>query len=134
MTAPFIFVTTHTLGDGVLDEYLAQDAESHAFLEENEPDLLDYQVFMDEEQTQVTLVFVFRDAAAADRHMQLAGELIARGLEITETSRLEVYGGNPGPVLGAVLTANADAGVPVSIKALALGGFSRTRPARGEAA
>jgi len=33
MTAPFIFVTTHTLGDGVLDEYLAQDAEFHAFLE-----------------------------------------------------------------------------------------------------
>lgn len=134
MTAPFIFVTTHTLDEGVLDEYMAQDGEFRAFLQENEPDLLDYQVFMDDDQTEVTFVFVFRDASAADHHMQIARELIGRGLEITSTSRLEVYGGSPGPVLGGVLDANAEAGVPVSIKARPLGGFSRTITAPSEAA
>ncbi|HEX7097811.1 MAG TPA: hypothetical protein VF377_01115 [Acidimicrobiia bacterium] len=134
MSAPFIFVTTHTLNEGVLDEYMAQDAEFRSFLEENEPDLLDYQVYMDEGQSEVTFIFVFRDAGAADHHMKVANELIGRGLGITQTSRLEVYGGTPGSVLGAVLEANAEAGVPVSIKAQALGGFSRTRTARNEAA
>lgn len=135
MSAPFIFVTTHTLNEGVLGEYMSQDAEFRSFLEKNEPDLLDYQVYMDDEQSEVTFIFVFRGADAADHHMQVAGgELIGRGLEITSTSRLEVYGGTPGPVLGGVLAANAGMGVPVTIKAQPLGGFSRTRSARDAAA
>src|SRR5690606_24246990 len=101
----------------------------------NEPDLLDYQVYMDDEQSEVTFILVFRGADAADHHMQVAGgELIGRGLEITSTSRLEVYGGTPGPVLGGVLAANAGMGVPVTIKAQPLGGVRRTRSARAPSA
>lgn len=125
MSAPFIFMTTHTIEESNLDEYMRQDGEFAEFLEANEPDLIEYGVYINDEQTEVTFMFVFPDAQAADTHMQVARDKIGQGLEITKTTRLEVYGGNPGPVLGTVLAANAEMGVPLSIKPSLLNGFSR---------
>jgi quinol monooxygenase YgiN len=124
MSAPFIFVTTHTINDGKLDDYLEQNREFVEFLEANEPGLQEFHVYMNDRRTQVTFLFVFPDAEAADVHMQVASEKIGRGLKITETARLEVYG-TPGPVLQQALSRNAEMGVPVSVKPNHLGGFSR---------
>jgi hypothetical protein len=124
MAPPFIFVTTHTINAGLLDEYEAQHGPFIDFVRENEPRLIDFQAFMDEDRTEVTFLFVFPDAEAADAHMQVAREKIGQGLEVTRTARLETYG-TPGPVLGQVLRANAEAGVPVSIKGAWRGGFQR---------
>ena len=124
MSAPFIFITTHVLNEGKLEDYLDQNRDFRDFVEANGPRLLDFQVYMSEDQSEVTFVFVYPDAAAADHHMQIARERIGRGLEITRTARLEVFG-TPGPVLGQVLRANADHGVPLTVKPTALGGFRR---------
>lgn len=124
MTEPFIFVTTHALNEGELEAYMAQNREFLAFLEANEPRLLDFRVYMNQDQTEVTFVFVFPDADAADAHFRVAQDYIARGLQITTTARLEVYGA-PGPLLQQALDGNAQLGVPVSVKPNHLGGFSR---------
>lgn len=125
MPAPFIFVTTHAINEGRLADYLAQNGDFLEFVEAREPGLIDFQIYMNDEQTEATFVFVFPDAQAADVHMQTVREHIGRGLEITRTARLEVYG-TPGPVLAQVLGANAAQGVPLSVKPNHLGGFSRT--------
>jgi hypothetical protein len=125
MATPFTFITTHSINEGRLAEYWAQNAAFAEFVAANEPDLLEFGTFMNDDQTEVTFVFGFPDAAAADRHMQVAREKIGQGLEITRTARLEVLGGSPGPVLGQVIAANAEAGVPVAIKPAAVAGFTR---------
>lgn len=125
MSEPFIFLTSHTLNDGELAAYMAQNRAFAAFLEAHEPRLLDFRVYMNDEQTEVTFVFVFPDAEAADAHMQLSRDYIARGLQITRTSRLEIFG-TPGPVLQQALDGNAAQGVPVDVKPNHLGGFSRS--------
>jgi quinol monooxygenase YgiN len=130
MQAPFIFITTHAINDGRREDYLVHLREVREFIEANEPSMLDFQIYMDDSETQVTFVRVFPDAAAADVHLQALGEHIGRGLELTTTSRLEVYG-TPGPVLEQVLGANAEHGVPLSIKPNHRGGFSRTAVHRG---
>jgi hypothetical protein len=129
VSGPFTFVTTHTINDGRLADYMRQHSEFITLLETNEPRLLDFRAHMNEEQTEVTFLFAFPDAEAADVHMQVAREHIGRRLEITKTARLEIYGGTPGPILQQVLIANADMGVPVSVKPTHIGGFSRM-PAR----
>lgn len=129
MSGPFTFVTTHTINDGKLADYMRQHSEFVTFLETNEPRLLDFRAYMNEEQTEVTFLFVFPDAEAADAYLQAAREHIGRGVEITKTARLEVYGGTPGPLLQQALVGNADMGVPVSVKPTHIGGFSRI-PAR----
>jgi hypothetical protein len=57
--------------------------------------------------------------------MQVAGDLIGRGIALTDaTTRIEVYG-RPGPIVGAALEANAEAGATVTVKATSLGHFMR---------
>jgi hypothetical protein len=125
MPAPFIFITTHAINNGQLEDYLVHLGEVLEFIEANEPSLLDLQIYMNDPQTEVTFVRVFPDAAAADVHLQTLGEHIGRGLEMTQTARLEVYG-TPGPVLEQVLGASAEQGVPLTIKPNHRGGLSRT--------
>lgn len=128
MQAPFIFITTHAINDGAAEAYEAQHGAFADFVNANEPDLLSFQAWMSDDRTEVTFIFVFPDAEAADRHMEIARDKIGQGLEITRTARLETYG-TPGPVLGQVLAMNAQAGVPVSIKGTWRGGFDRVAAA-----
>jgi quinol monooxygenase YgiN len=128
MPVPFVFVTTHAINDGKLADYMRQHEAFVELVEAREPRLLEFEAYMNEARTEVTFLFVFADAESADAHLQVAHEQIAQGLEITRTARLEVYG-KPGPILQQVLQANVAAGVPVSIKAESLGGFSRAAAA-----
>lgn len=125
MPAPFIFITTHKINPGQLDEFKRLSREYEEFIRANEPDLLAYSTCLDEEASEASLVQIHRNAASADHHMQVAAEKIARGLAVTTTVRAEVYG-KPGPVVSQALAANAAAGVPVSITPEALGGFTRS--------
>ena len=65
VSGPLTFVTTHTINDGKLADYMRQHSEFITFLETNEPRLLDFRAYMNEEQTEVTFLFVFPDAEAA---------------------------------------------------------------------
>jgi hypothetical protein len=126
MSAPFIFITTHTIKEGKLQDYMELNREFTEFLEANDPSLVEFHVYMNEQQTEVSYVHVFADADVADVHVRASSEWIGRGLAITDTKRLEVYGGTPGPVLEQALTAQSELGVPLSIEANHLGGFSRS--------
>lgn len=132
MSAPFIFITTHRINDGKLQDFLKLNREYVEFLEASDPTLQELHVYMNEQQAELSYVHVFADAGTADEHMQAVGEWIGRGLEITETLRLEVYGGTPGPVLQQALTAQSGLGVPLSSKANHLGGFNRQRDKAGQ--
>ena len=124
MSTPFVFVTTHSIHDGKVSEFMMQYEAFTTLLREQEPQLLHFGAFMNQGRTEVTFFFVFADADSADTHLKIAHENIAQGLQVTRTARLEVYG-QPGPVLQQVLQANGSAGVPVSIKPQSLGGYSR---------
>jgi quinol monooxygenase YgiN len=124
MSAPFIFITTHKINPGQLGEFRRLSREFEEFVRANEPDLLAYYAYLDEDTSEASLVQIHRNASSADHHMEIAAEKIAQGLAVTTTVRAEVYG-NPGPVVGQVRQANTAAGIPVSIKPEVLGGFTR---------
>jgi hypothetical protein len=125
MPAPFIFVTTHRISEGRLEEFTALAEQYLQFVEAHEPDMVAHYAYLDEDGTEVSLVQVHPDAASAERHMQVAGELIGRGIALTDaTTRIEVYG-RPGPIVGRAVAANAENGATVSVKATGLGHFTR---------
>jgi len=130
MSAPFILITSHRINEGELEDYLELNRQYMEFVKANDPSLTEFHVYINEQQTEVSYVHVFVDADTADVHLQASREWIGRGLELTETIRLEVYGGTPGPVLQQALGAQSELGVPLSIEAEYLGGFGRL-PARG---
>jgi quinol monooxygenase YgiN len=124
MSAPFIFITTHKINPGKLDEFRKLSREYEEFVHANEPDLLASYAYLDEHTAEAALVQIHRDAASADRHMKIAAEKISQGLAVTTTLRAEVYG-QPLPIVAQALEANAAAGAPVSIKPEVLDGFTR---------
>lgn len=94
-------------------------------MEANAPHLVAHHAYVNEDQMQVSLLQIHADAASAENHMQVAGEWIGRGLQLSDTVRVEVYG-TPGPVVQQALEANAAAGVTVDVKTSSWGGFSRS--------
>ena len=68
---------------------------------------------------------VHPDAESADSHLQLAGEHIGRGVELTETVAITVYG-DPGPAVRHALERNAAAGATITVKPARLAGFLRS--------
>jgi quinol monooxygenase YgiN len=124
MPAPFIFITTHKINPGKLDAFKTLSREYEEFVRANEPDLLAYYAYLDEDSSEAALVQVHRDAASAEHHMQVAAEKIGQGLAITTTVRAEVYG-QPRSIVRQALGANSAAGAQVSIKPDMLDGFTR---------
>ncbi|NJP46181.1 antibiotic biosynthesis monooxygenase [Actinacidiphila epipremni] len=108
MNSPFIYLTAHRVDPTRRDELDALLAKYTETISANEG-LLAHYAYYDEEGTELTLVQVHRDAASGEQHMQVAGPLIAQGVALAETLRVEVYG-EPGPAMSKALEANAERG------------------------
>jgi hypothetical protein len=125
MTAPFVLVTTHRIAPGRHDDLVAATVAYDAFIEANEPRVHAHLAYVDEAGEEVSLVQVHPDAASADRHLQAAAEHIGRGIELTETVAVTVYG-EPGPALREALRHNAESGAVVTVMPTGLAGFVRS--------
>lgn len=124
MSEPFIFISSHRVKDGRLEELRALCAEYADFVEANEPRAMGFRLSLDDDGPRLSHVIVQPDAAAMDEHMRLAHQRIGAALELVDTTSVEVYG-EPGPVLAEALRHNAEMGVPVTIASERLGGFAR---------
>jgi hypothetical protein len=124
VSTPFVFISTHAVKKGTLEAVKQWSREFAELTEANEPRLLAWQLFINEDQSEVSSVLILPDAAAMDVHLQVAGEMIGKGLELAPTISLQSYGA-PGPVLQNVLNMNAEAGVTVTVKSSSVNGFTR---------
>ena len=124
MASPFILITYHRVQDGQL---ATLEELGRAFVESidaNEPDALDFKLYLSEDGHQLTHLLLLRDAAAMDRHFQISGELIGKSLEVAQTTDITVLG-EPGPILSQVLAANAAEGVNVRVLPRQMNGLVR---------
>jgi hypothetical protein len=125
MAEPFIFIGTHRLKEGKLQDLKQYEQELVALVAANEPHLIAFHVFVNEDGTQATTVQVHPDAASMEFHMQVLGEKIGQAYEFLErTEGIEVYG-TPSDQVLEMMRQLAGSGVPLSVKAHHLGGFTR---------
>jgi hypothetical protein len=126
MDGPFIFIGTHRIREGKRDEFKA-DAESLAkVVEEQEPQLGAFHFFLNDDETEATVIQVHPDADSMLVHMRVAQEHISTSTEEQlETKSIQIYGPPNEAVLGMIgqLT---QAGVPINVKPLHLAGFTRS--------
>jgi hypothetical protein len=122
MNAPFVFVSTSAIREGLLEaweKYFAQFAET---IEEHEPRLLHFGMYVNEEGTEATIVQVHPDPASMRTHMRLLSEhehAAGEYLDLT-TTRSQVFGEADPEVLAAIRAF----GAPVTV-ATPRGGFDR---------
>jgi hypothetical protein len=125
MSAPFIFVTTHTINEGRFDSIKELSKSFTDLVDAAGTGLVAFHFYLSEDGTEVSNVQVHADAASMDAYLPVVRDKISEALELSETNRIEVYG-TPGPVVGEVLRQNEAQGVQVRVKPNHLDGFTRS--------
>jgi hypothetical protein len=122
---PLIFIGTHRVKEGMLEEFKADASALATAVETQEPQMVAFHFFLNEDETQATVVQVHPDADSMLTHMQVASNQIRRGTEeLLETMDIQVYG-EPSEVVLGMIEELTQAGVPIRVKPLHLAGFSR---------
>jgi hypothetical protein len=126
MTGPFIFIATNRLKQGKLDGEKKRLPALIDFIQANEPRLIAFNEYANEEGTEVAVVQVHPDADSMVFHMKLIAERAASAYAdtIEATTNIQVFG-TPGGTVADMLLRQAGAGVPLSTKPHFLGGFTR---------
>jgi hypothetical protein len=126
MSAPFIFIATNRLREGKLAAERDRVVDLSRFIEANEPQLLAFNEYVNDDGTEVAVVQVHPDADSMASHMEIVAERAAAAYAETveATTSIQVFG-TPSDAVLDVLRRQAGAGVPLSVKPHHLGGFTR---------
>ena len=125
MSGPFVFIGTHRIADGQLEAFKKDARALVQLVREREPQLLAFNFFFNEDETEVSVVQVHPDADSMLTHMQVAQEHITQATEtFLSTNNIQVYGNTNEAVIG-MITQLTQAGVPVMVKSAYFDGFTR---------
>jgi hypothetical protein len=126
MDGPFIFIGTHRIREGKREEFTADARALAKVVEEREPQLNAFHFFLNDDETEATVVQVHPNAESMLTHMGVAEQQITKGAEEQlETQSIQIYGPPNETVLG-MIEQLSQAGVPIIVKPLHLAGFTRT--------
>jgi quinol monooxygenase YgiN len=126
MSAPFIFIGTHRVKPGKLEEFKAWFANYiDTTVEPNEPRLLSFEAYTDRDTNTVTVVQVHPDAESMVHHLEIITEHIAKayGDFLERESSWQIYGTPRAGVLQLIQQAAGDEAKPTSQEPFA--GFTR---------
>jgi hypothetical protein len=128
MAGPLIYVGTHAIKHGRLEDAKTGSRELVEFLEANHPHMLHFEIFIDDDTSEMTVIQVHPDEDSLRDHLRLAGEKIAQAYEFLEsTTGIDIYG-TPSPSLVDTLTQmGMGMGAPVRFHS-AETGFTRLAP------
>jgi quinol monooxygenase YgiN len=126
MSGPFIYVGTTTIKPGKLEEAHRHLAELVDFVETNEPRMIAFHAFLDEDGSTLTIVQVHPDPASMEFHMQVNAKHFATAFDILETVVSEQYYGGISEALATELAKWDDPTVAVTRMPVHEGGFTRT--------
>jgi hypothetical protein len=126
MTGPFSFIATNRLKQGKLDSEKRRLPDLIDFIQANEPRLIAFNEYANEEGTEVAVVQVHPDADSVIFHMNLIAGRAARAYAdtIDATTNIQVFG-TPSDTVADMLQRQTGTGAPLSIKPHFLGGFTR---------
>ena len=126
MSGPFIFIPTNRLEPGKLDDERARVPGLVDFIQANEPRLIAFNEYANEDGSEVGVVQIHPDANSMAFHMGVIAERAAAAYAETveATTSIQVFGTPSAEVL-EMLERQAGAGVPLNVKPHHLGGFTR---------
>jgi hypothetical protein len=126
MSGPFIFIATNRLKQGKLEEERERVPGLCDFIEANEPRLIAFNEYVNEDGTEVGVVQVHPDADSMELHMGVVRERAEQAYAETldSTVSIQVYGMPTDSIL-RTLRERAGSGVALTVMRCHLGGFTR---------
>ena len=92
MGAAIVFVGTHRIHEGKLDVAKEASADLARFVAENHPRVLHFQIHIDDDSREMTVIQVHPDEESLMLHMRLAGDRLARAYEFLDTDVVRIFG------------------------------------------
>jgi hypothetical protein len=92
MTDPIIYIDTSDILEGKIETLRAAVLELAAFIEVNNPRILSYRFFIDEDAARMTVVAVHPDSKALEFHMDVGDAEFCKFADLVDLSSITVYG------------------------------------------
>lgn len=93
MADPVIYVGTHAIQEGKIDDAKVASRELGEFVEANHERMHHFGIYIDDAASEMTVIQIHPDEASLVLHLQLAGERIAQAYEfLDKTTSIEIYG------------------------------------------
>jgi quinol monooxygenase YgiN len=87
-----VYVDTSDVREGALEELKPAMKELVDFVEANEPRIIAYNVYLSDDGTRMTVVHVHPDSESMEYHMEVAGPVFRRFVELVTLSSIHIYG------------------------------------------
>lgn len=87
-----VYVDNSEIREGRLEELKRAMKELVEFVEANEPRLIAYNAYFNEDATRMTVIHVHPDSASLEFHMKVAGSLFPKFAEFMKLLTIDVYG------------------------------------------
>jgi hypothetical protein len=92
MEGPFVIRAYSRINPGAVDDYRPLAQEICRQVEEREPRVLAFNIWVSEDEGSEVVLQVHPDAASLEHHLELLGDLVRGTFAYTEFLDLEVYG------------------------------------------
>ena len=92
MSDAVLYLDTSDVREGALEELKAGMKALANFVEANEPRIIAYNVYFNDEGTRMTVVHAHADSASFEYHMEVAGPLVRRLADLVTLSAINIYG------------------------------------------
>jgi quinol monooxygenase YgiN len=132
MPAPLIFATTARIKEGKLDDYRRFITELVEQVMAKEPRIIAFNVYLNEQGTEMTSIQVHPDAASMDLHLQLLPQLLGDSMsqwigraDFLQIKHIDIYGTPSAAVLDADQQWVDSGAFSRAVKPLHLAGFTR---------
>ena len=92
MPGPIVFVGTHRIHQGKLDIAKKASADLAEFVRDHHSRVLHFEIYIDDETREMTVIQIHPDEESLMLHMQLAGDRLARAYEFLDTVAVRIFG------------------------------------------
>lgn len=92
MSDPIVYVDTSEIRQGALDDVKVALEELVAFVDANEPQAIAYSVYLNKDGTRMTVFQVHPHSASLEFHMEIAGPLFLKLVDLIKLTAIDIYG------------------------------------------
>jgi len=125
MFEPIIFIAHQKVKQGKVEEYKKVYQEVGEWMEANKPQTAAHIAYISEDGTEASVVHIFPDIEAMEKHMQNLGDVGAKAFTLMEIVGFDVYGTPSKMVLDSML--RMIPGAKVTMKTQSAGGYIRLK-------
>jgi hypothetical protein len=125
LSEPIIFIAHQKIKQGKVEEYKKCYHEVGDWMEANKPHTAAHIAYMNEDGTEASVVHIFPNMEAMEKHMQDLGDIGAKAFTLMEIIGFDVYGTPSKMVLDSML--RMIPGAKVTLRPQRAGGYIHLR-------